>query len=78
MNRRTSSTIAPGAAPPPPEKDATTTFDSISPMSVSSFDADLDRVLEILRSLPMLRRYGGDTEALNEARDILEKVRAAL
>ena len=39
------------------------------------FKADLDRLGEILRGMPMLRRYGGDAEALKEAGELVEKLR---
>lgn len=44
----------------------------------STAKADIDRVLEIVRSLPMLRRYGDDGEAMKEAVAILEELREKL
>lgn len=40
--------------------------------------ADIDRALEIVRSLPMLRRYGDDGEAMKEVCSILEAVKEKL
>jgi len=40
--------------------------------------ADIDRVLEILAKLPLLKRYGGDGSAVEEARTLLEKVKDKL
>ena len=37
--------------------------------------ADIDRALEIIRSFPMLRRYGDDVEAMKEVCTILEGVK---
>jgi len=39
---------------------------------------DVDKVLEILRKLPVLRRYGDDENAIREAIEILEGVKVQL
>lgn len=39
---------------------------------------EIDHVLEILKNLPMLRRYGSDGEALEEAKTILQRVKEGL
>jgi hypothetical protein len=44
----------------------------------SESKADIDRALDIIRSLPMLRRYGDDVEAVKEACAILEAVKEKL
>ena len=39
---------------------------------------DINRVLEIVRTLPTLRRYGGDDQALKDAVALLEKIKERL
>ena len=39
---------------------------------------DVDRVLEIVRTLPTLRRYGGDEQALKDVVSLLEKIKERL
>jgi hypothetical protein len=37
--------------------------------------ADLARAIQIVESLPMLRRYGGEQDAVNELGEILKAIR---
>lgn len=44
----------------------------------AEIELHLDRVIEILDALEALRRYGGDGEALIEAKDCLQRIKKAL
>ena len=47
-------------------------------LETTTIAADIDRAIEIVRSLPMLRRYGDDGEAMKEVCAILEAVKEKL
>jgi len=48
------------------------------PKSSAELCAGIDRVLAILRQLPLAQRYGGSDTAIKEAREILEGLRGKL
>jgi len=44
----------------------------------STIVADVDRVLDILRTMPVLKRYSDDNKALKEAEEILQGIKGKL
>jgi hypothetical protein len=57
---------------------ATQTKEKVVSDASQEITGDIDQVLQIIRTLPTLRRYGDDEQALKNAEALLQKIRERL